>query len=79
MSFDIPVAFVIYTSKDGINWQSSPVFNDLDDDTEYTFYQRVAATETSYTSATSAGTTVKTDKNDNYIQIGPPPGALPPV
>ena len=43
-------------------WQISNVFNGLNDDTEYTFYQRVAETETSYASECSAGLKVKTDK-----------------
>ena len=29
-------------SKDGINWQDSPVFTGLNQNTEYTFYQRIA-------------------------------------
>ena len=49
-------------SLDGKVWHSSNVFDGLKDDTEYTFYQRIAETETSYASECSAGLKVKTDK-----------------
>ena len=49
-------------SLDGKAWHSSNVFDGLKDDTEYTFYQRIAETETSYASECSAGLKVKTDK-----------------
>ena len=50
-------------SIDVINWQSSNVFENLDSDTEYTFYQRVAETDTTYASESSTGLTVRTDKD----------------
>ena len=49
-------------SLDGKVWHSSNVFDGLKDDTEYTFYQRIAETETSYVSECSTGLKVKTDK-----------------
>lgn len=49
-------------STNGTDWQASNVFNNLLPDTEYTFYQRVAETETDYVSEKSVGTTVKTYK-----------------
>lgn len=38
-------------SIDGVNWQESPIFEDLEFDKEYSFYQRYAKTDTTYTSA----------------------------
>ena len=49
-------------SKDGKTWQASNVFNSLSPNTEYTFYQRKAETNTSYASEKSAGLTVTTPK-----------------
>lgn len=49
-------------SKDGITWQTSNVFSELSPDTSYTFYQRVAETDTSYVSEKSNGTTIVTLK-----------------
>ena len=40
-------------SIDGVNWQESPIFEDLEFDKEYSFYQRYAKTDTTYTSAAS--------------------------
>ena len=48
-------------SKDMVNWQSSPTFNGLDPDTEYTFYQRMAGNDVYYPSDPSVGTTVRTE------------------
>ena len=47
-------------SKDGVNWQSSNVFTNLLQTTEYTFYQRLAETNTAYASPASSGLIVKT-------------------
>ena len=47
-------------SIDGINWQASNVFEGLEPRTEYTFYQRVAATEANDASEISEGTVVET-------------------
>ena len=49
-------------SKDGAIWYSSAKFTGLDCGTSYTFYQRVAATDTSYAGKTSASATFRTDK-----------------
>lgn len=49
-------------SIDGINWQSSSVFNDLTPNTTYTLYQRSAETETAYPSEASVGLQVTTKK-----------------
>ncbi len=40
-------------SLDGVNWQESPIFEGLKFDKEYSFYQRYAKTDTTYTSAAS--------------------------
>ncbi len=50
-------------SIDGINWQKSNVFVSLLPNTEYTFYQRVAESDTNYVSESSEGTTITTLKN----------------
>lgn len=50
-----------YKMDDG-EWQSSNVFTGLKEDTEYTFYQRIAETENSYASESSAPLKIKTDK-----------------
>ena len=51
-------------SMDGVTWQNSPVFSSgLDPDTQYTFYQRYAETETAYASTSSVGAKIKTDKS----------------
>ena len=47
-------------SKDGINWQSSNIFNNLNPNTSYTFYQRVAKSQTSNLGPSSAGATFTT-------------------
>ncbi|MDR3001075.1 MAG: fibronectin type III domain-containing protein [Fibromonadaceae bacterium] len=48
-----------YRMGDGA-WQTSNVFENLDPETEYTFYRRVAGTEDTEASATSAGLSVTT-------------------
>ncbi len=50
-------------SKDGIEWQESPLFEGLLPNTLYTFYQRVAESENAYFSVASAASTVLTKKN----------------
>ena len=50
-------------SKDKITWQSSPVFTGLSVATEYTFYQRIKETDTTFASTASNGTKVTTLKN----------------
>lgn len=44
-------------SMDGITWQTSPVFDGLQADTDYTFYQRIAQTDNlSYTNTSNSAT-----------------------
>ena len=45
-------------SIDGVTWQESPVFDNLEFDIEYTFYQRYVKTDTTYTSSASSATKV---------------------
>ena len=47
-------------SMDGQNWQSSPRFEGLQPNTEYTFYQRYAQSQTHYAGAVSDGAVLKT-------------------
>lgn len=49
-------------SIDMVNWQLSPVFSDLEPNTTYTFYQRVAESENSCVSEASVGLQVTTKK-----------------
>lgn len=49
---------------DNGKWQSSATFTGLDCGTKYVFYQRIAATETSYAGLESPGATFKTDKGN---------------
>lgn len=53
-------------SRDGINWQSSNVFTDLDSKTNYMFYQRKAETETHYAGPASTYLIVKTSEAPKY-------------
>lgn len=53
-------------SKDGVNWQSSNVFSDLNPETNYMFYQRRAETETHYASGLSSYIIVKTNEQPTY-------------
>jgi beta-glucosidase len=48
-------------SMDSVTWQTSNEFTDLTAETEYTFYQRIVATDTSAASASSPGLKVTTD------------------
>jgi trimeric autotransporter adhesin len=48
-------------SKDGTTWQTENVFSGLTASTEYTFYQRIAATADTESSEASTGLSVKTD------------------
>ncbi|MBO7711226.1 MAG: LPXTG cell wall anchor domain-containing protein [Lachnospiraceae bacterium] len=48
-------------STDGTNWQDSNVFEGLDPDTEYTFYQRMAGDKNHEPSPSSEGTKTKTN------------------
>lgn len=57
-----------YRAGDGA-WQAGPVFTGLSPYTEYTFYARLAETETAFASPSSAGTAVFTDKS---AQAAPP-------
>ncbi|PWM46823.1 MAG: hypothetical protein DBX47_01780 [Clostridiales bacterium] len=50
-------------SIDGLNWQDSNIFNNLFPNKEYTFYQRVKATQTKPASVKSEGFIVKTLKS----------------
>ncbi len=47
-------------SMDGVNWQDSNVFTNLEAANSYTFYQRIAENETHYASKTSESRTIKT-------------------
>lgn len=47
-------------SMDGISWTSNNIFENLEPNTAYTFYQRTKATATSSASEASAGVTVST-------------------
>ena len=58
-------------SKDGISWQASPVFEGLSPAKTYEFYQRVAETETAYTSPASASLSVTTKKLDTAAPSAP--------
>ena len=53
-------------SKDGQSWQASPLFENLYINTQYTFYQRRASTETMPFGATSISLVVTTD---NYYSV----------
>ena len=50
-------------SADGKVWQKSNVFTRLSEGTEYSFYQRIAETEATYASESSAALKVRTDKS----------------
>ncbi len=58
-----------YRLGDGA-WQTSPVFEGLAFHTSYTFYQRIAATETHEASAAGAGAEIST-KDHEYTAIRP--------
>lgn len=52
-----------YKCNDGV-WTDSNIFTGLNRNTEYSFYQRVAETDTSYASESSEALTVITDKTE---------------
>ena len=54
-------------SINGNTWQSSNVFKNLKAETEYTFYQRTAETDTSYASDKSAALKVKTMPKESLM------------
>ncbi|MBQ1186701.1 MAG: bacterial Ig-like domain-containing protein, partial [Clostridia bacterium] len=58
-------------SKDGINWQSSNVFNGLECGTQYVFYQRYFETSTHYVGNKSAAVSVKTEKGTQAQTVAP--------
>jgi len=49
-------------SIDGVNWQSEPLFSNLDCATNYTVYARFAETDTHYASQAISYTVVRTEK-----------------
>ena len=57
-------------SKDGTTWQTSNVFTGLSKETKYTFYQRIAETDTSDASAASEPLSVRTPTK-NVCSIKP--------
>lgn len=57
-------------SLDKQNWQSSPVFNGLTPNTEYSFYQRCAETEITEAGAVSEALTIVTDAQEQSIRYG---------
>ncbi len=59
-------------SKDGVLWQASNVFTNLTPGTEYTFYQRTAASTGTLFGYPSVGVTQKTDKSVNGAAPVPP-------
>ncbi len=59
-----------YKCGDGI-WQESNVFNGLVNNTEYIFYQRVAASDKNVVSESSKGTTVTTSKKAQSTPSAP--------
>ena len=56
-------------SKDGTNWQDSPTFTGLTPSTEYTFYQRIKATDNTNESASSTGATISTEADTYAMTI----------
>jgi hypothetical protein len=58
-------------SIDGETWQDSPTFDNLNPDTEYTFYARLKKSDTHNASPTSEGTSVRThtDKDANLVSL----------
>ncbi len=63
-------------SRDGVNWQISNVFDNLDPSTSYLFYQRKAETDTHYASVKSSRLIAKTseitigDANNDGVVTG---------
>ena len=56
-------------SMDGITWKDSAVFENLEPDTEYTFYQRTKETDTCYASAASDALTVRTQRKPVVVAV----------
>ena len=58
-------------SMDGVTWQDSPIFNNLVEGQEYTFYQRYAKTDTTLTSESSVALTLKAHNHtyDNACDV----------
>lgn len=54
-------------SMDGVNWQSSNVFDNLLPNTEYIFYQRYAEDDSHEVSNSSDGISVTTDKSEQTL------------
>ena len=54
-------------SMDGVNWQSSPLFEHLVPSTSYTFYQRIATKDEVPFSPKSLATTIATQDTDTYF------------
>ena len=59
-------------SIDGISWQSSAMFTNLFPGTEYSFYQRLAETETAEAGITSDSISFTTDKSEQKLIPNPP-------
>ena len=57
-------------SKDGENWQKSNVFENLDKNIIYRFYQRVAETETEYASTPSAALIIAIPDKPVILEAG---------
>ncbi|MDD3002887.1 MAG: MBG domain-containing protein, partial [Candidatus Shapirobacteria bacterium] len=54
-------------SKDGINWQDSEIFTELNPNHQYTFFTRIKATETTNESLVSVGVNITTNKLNQNI------------
>ncbi len=65
-----PTAGYQYSNDNGSTWQNSNVFSGLDDDTEYTFYQRIGETNDTEASLKSAGLTERTNIIDPNALLG---------
>ena len=63
-------------SMDGVNWQKSNIFTELNPETNYLFYQRKAETETHYASAKSNELTVKTKEMYESISVSTLPNKI---
>ncbi len=56
-------------SKDGVNWQASPVFDNLQPETSYIFYQRKAGTEQLNPSPASSSLIVRTKEQPPFVTV----------
>ncbi|MFA6463036.1 MAG: MBG domain-containing protein [Candidatus Shapirobacteria bacterium] len=54
-------------SEDGVNWQDSEIFTELNLNHQYTFFTRIKATETTNESVASVGVNITTNKLDQNI------------